>query len=190
MNESFVYDLEVGGQRAEVRKNLFPLFALPPLTSRNEKGFLLLEHLIAIAIMSILSIAFLILMQIVSVYTVDQTSLTMHEVNSLAIRLQNEVQHADSLTGTGGRLVAHFTREGDVVSFTAQNNRLVRQVNGRGGEIMVYHLSGMNVTLFDSRSARVSLRSFDGDVFRFYLQLLHVEVNLPEIWEEDINEEE
>ena len=156
----------------------------------NEKGFLLLEHLISLVIMSILNITFLTLMQVVSVYTVSQTSLTMHEVNSLAIRLQNEIQHADSLTATDGRLLAHFTREGDVVSFTAQNNRLVRQVNGRGGEIMVYNLSGMNVSLFDSRSARVSLRSFDGDVFQFYLQLLHVEVNLPEIWEENINEEE
>jgi len=190
MKERFVYNLEIRGQRPEVRKNLFPLFALPPLTSRNEKGFLLLEHLIAIAIMSLLSVAFFTLMQIVSIYTVDQTSLAMHEVNSLAIRLQSEIQHAERLTVADGRLMAHFTRDGDVVSFTAQNNRLVRQVNGRGGEIMVYHLAGMNVVLFDHQSARVTLSSLDGDSFQFYIQLLHVEVDLSESWEEDEDEEE
>ena len=179
MKERFVYELEVGSGRAEVRGRF-----------GDERGFLLLEHLIAIAIMSMLSIAFLALMQIVSVYTIDQTSLTMHEVNSLAMRLQSEIQHAERLTATDGRLLAHFTRDGEVVSFTAQNNRLVRQVNGQGGEIMVYHLSGMNVVLFDSQSARVSLMSLEGDVFQFYLQLLHVEVNLLASWEEDEDEEE
>jgi len=157
----------------------------------NEKGFLLLEHLISIVIMSVLSITFLYLMRVVSVYTVDQTALTMHEVNSLAIRLQNEIRLADSLTAADGRLFAHFTREENVVSFSAQNNRLVRQVDGRGGEIMVYNLSGMNVVLFDNRSARISLVSFDGDIFQFYLQALHMEVDHPEIWEEDdIDDEE
>ena len=184
MNEPFVYDLEVGDEKSEVRKNLF-------LTSRNEKGFLLLEHLISIVIMGVLSITFLSLMQVTSVYTANQTSLTMHEVNSLAIRLQNEIRFADSLTVADGRLFAHFIGEGNVVSFSAQNNRLVRQVEGRGGEILVYNLSGMDVVLFDDHSARVSLISFDGDVFQFYLSTLHMEVNHIEISEEDyINDEE
>jgi len=151
----------------------------------NEKGFLLLEQLISIVIMGVLSITFLSLMQVVSVYTVSQTSLTMHEVNSLAIRLQNEIRFADSLSVADGRLFAHFTGAGNVVSFSAQNNRLVRQVDGRGGEILVYNLSGIDVVLFDNQSARVSLVSFDGDVFQFYLQVLHMEVNRPEISEEE-----
>lgn len=151
----------------------------------NEKGFLLLEHLISIVIMGVLSLAFLYLMQVVSAYTVDQTSLTMHEVNSLAIRLQNEIKFAEFLTVADGQLLAHFTREGDIVSFSAQNNRLVRQVNGRGGEILVYNLSGMDIDLFDDQSARLSLRSFDGDVFQFYLFVLSIDVDRVEIEEGD-----
>ena len=188
MKELFVYDLEVRGQRSEVRKKLFSSLWLSSLISGNEKGFLLLEHLIAIVIMGVLSIAFFSLMQVVSLYAFDQTSLTMHEVNSLAIRLQNEIRFANSLTAADGQLFAHFTNEGNIVSFSAQNNRLVRQVGGRGGEIMVYNLAGMDIVLFDNQSARVSLRSFNGDVFQFYLHILSMEVDR-EISEEDINDE-
>ena len=157
----------------------------------NEKGFLLLEHLISIVIMGILSIVFLYLMQIVSVYTVDQTSLTMHEVNSLAIRLQNEIRFASSLTSTDTQLFANFTREGNVVSFSAQNNRLVRQVNGRGGEILLYNLFGMDIELFDNQSARISLVSAEGEVFQFYLRVLQIEFERVAIKEADnIDEEE
>jgi len=182
MNEPFVYDTEVRSQRWEVRKDFFSSFAhIPPssgilsLSFRNEKGFLLLEHLISIIIVGILSIAFLSLMQVVRVYTVDQTALTMHEVNTLAIRLQNEIRLAESLSAADGQLLTHFT-DGRVVSFSAQNDRLVRQVDGLGGEIMVYNLADMDVILFDNQSVRVSLRSFDGEVFQFYLRILQSEV--------------
>ena len=150
----------------------------------NEKGFLLLEHLISMVIMGFLSIAFLSLMQVVSIYSVSQTSLTMHGANSLAIRLQNEIQFADSLKIADGQLLVHFPGERGVVSFFAQNNRLIRQVDGRGGEIMIYNVARMNVILVDNRSARVSLTSTDGDVYQFHLQVLHMEVNRPEIREE------
>ena len=137
-----------------------------------EKGFLLLEHLISIVIVGILSIAFLSLMQVVRVYTFDQTSLTMHEINTLAVRMQNEIRFADSLSHADGQLLAYFAE--DVVSFTAQNDRLVRQVNGLGGEIMVYNLAGMEVVLFDNYSARVILRSPEDNVFQFYLEILRL----------------
>jgi len=175
MKELFVYNLELRGKRLEVRKDFFSPFGLPSLTFKNEKGFLLLEHLISIVVVGILSLAFLSLMQVVRVYTVDQTALTMHEVNTLAIRLQNEIRFAESLSAADGQLFAHFA-DGRVVSFSARNDRLVRQVDGQGGEIMVYNLAGMDVVLFGSQSVRVSLRSFDGDVFQFYLQILQMNV--------------
>ena len=176
MFELFVYSLEVRGGSIKVRDDLFQRLRAPPLIFKNEKGFLLLEHLISILIVGILSIAFLSLMQVVRGFSVDQTSLTMHEVNTLAVRLQNEIGDACFLTAEEGQLFAHFSGDGYVVSFSAQNNRLVRQVDGRGGEIMVYNLADMNVVLFDDQSARVSLISFDGDVFQFFLEVLSLEV--------------
>jgi len=153
----------------------------------NERGFLLLEHLIAIAMMGILSFTFLVLMQVVSNYTTDQTVLTMHEVNTLAIRLQNEIRTADFLTVSGGQLAAHFENEGNIVRFLVQNNRLVRQVNGRGGEILVYNVAAIELLLFDEHSVRLSLRSLDGDVFQFYLEIVTVEIYFPEV---EVEEEE
>ncbi|MCL1989336.1 MAG: hypothetical protein FWG67_00440 [Defluviitaleaceae bacterium] len=161
----------------------------------NEKGFLLLEHLISLVIIGMLSFAFLALMQVVSVYTVDQTALTMHEVNTLAVRLQNEIRSADFLTVSEGHLRAHFENDGNVVRFLAQHHRFMRQVNGRGGEILVYNISGADVFLFDHQSARLSLRSFDGDVFQFYLSTLSIGINEIHVLEIDneggrINDEE
>ena len=170
MKELFVSSLNIRGRRLEIRKEFFLNFILNPLSSC--KGFLLLEHLISVVIVGILSIAFLSLMQVVQIYTFDQTSLTMHEVNTLAIRLQNEIRSADLLSALDGQLLVYFTEDEAVVSFTAQNDRLVRQVNGRGGEIMVYNLADMDVILFDDYSARVILRSLDDDVFQFYLEIL------------------
>jgi len=156
----------------------------------NEKGFLLLEHLIAIVIMSILSLTFLVLMQVVSSYRPDQTALSMHEVNTLSIRLQNEIRSADFLTVSGGELLAHFENDGNIVSFFVQNNRFMRQVNGRGGEILVYNIAGMNVLLFDENSARITLNSLEGDAFQFYLRVVTIEIYIPEPTSESESEPE
>jgi len=154
----------------------------------NEKGFLLLEHLIAVVIMGILSITFLALMQVVASYRADQTALTMHEINTLAIRLQNEIRSANSLTSSTGQLTAGFA-DGSFVSFQMQNNRLTRQVNDRGGEILVYNIANMEVHLFDERSARLSLTSFDNELFQFYLHALVFELYFPAD-EDDENDDE
>lgn len=147
----------------------------------NEKGFLLLEHLIAIVIMGILSLTFLALMQVVSNYKEEQTTLTMHEVNTIAIRLQNEIRSADFLTATQGQLSAHFESENNIVNFFVQNNRLMRQVNGRGGEILVYNISEMSTLLFNEHSVSISLKSLDDNLFQFYLQVVNIAINVPEI---------
>lgn len=147
----------------------------------NERGFLLLEHLIAIAIMSILSLAFFALMQMVSSYTVDQEAFTMHEANTLAVRMQNEIKTADFLSTANGQLLAHF--DDGTVSFAILNNRLTRQVNGRGGEILAYNVHAMDVTLFDQLSARITLRTADERWFQLYLSVLNIQLDFPEIEE-------
>jgi len=154
----------------------------------NEKGFLLLEHLIAIVIMGVLSITFLHLMQLIAVYTVDQTALTMHEVNTIAIRMQNEVRQASFLTTVDGGLFLHFPEEERVVSFLIVNNRLGRRVNGAGGDILIYNLPQMAVTLFDSHAATVTLTAFSGEVFEFYVFIPHMEVNREDLTESDDEE--
>lgn len=154
----------------------------------NEKGFLLIEHLIAIVIMSILVMVILGLMQVVSAYTTNQTALTMHEVNTVATRLQNEIRLANYLTSSGSGVVAHFESQNNEIGFHVQNNRLMRQVNGRGGEILVYNLSSMTVEVFNENSAAITLLSLEGEAFRFPIYTLHI--TIPEIDEADEDEED
>ena len=143
----------------------------------NQKGFLLLEHLIAIAITGIISIAFLSVMQVISGYTVDQNALTMHEVNTVAVRIQNEIRFADLLTVSTGRLELHFERSNEIISFFILNDRLVRRVNGRGGEVLIYSIASMDVVSFGAGAVRVELRCLSGDTFSFSVSKLQLDID-------------
>ena len=154
----------------------------------NEKGFLLLEHLIAVAILGIISVGILSVMQVVSSYAVDQTALTMHEVNTVAIRIKNEVRFADAFITSDGRLDVHFANSEDVVSFLILNDRLVRRVNDRGGEILVYNVARMEVYEISANTVRVVLTCLMGNEFAFSLSTLQLNIDFPD--EEAIESEE
>ena len=142
-----------------------------------EQGFLLLEHLITLAIMGIVSLAVMPLMQVMVGYTSNQNALTMHEANTMGLRIKNEVRLADAVTGSDGVLRAVFADRGEVVTFFIQNENLVRRVNGSGGEILVYNVKQMNVLDFGNDSVRIILISGDGLQFSFYVYRLQLELD-------------
>lgn len=143
----------------------------------NERGFLLLEHILSLVIVGILSWAMIALLQVISVYHANQNALTQHEVNTLSVRLQNEVQFATSLSATENHLQVYFSQTGDVVSFVVRNGRLIRQVNGSGGEVLVYHLQGLDVTLFSDQAARLELVSIENQSFNVYVSTLRLDLD-------------
>lgn len=144
----------------------------------NEKGFLLLEHLLALAIIGILSIVLVYLLQVISVYHIDQNALTHHEINTLGLRLQNEVQFATSVSAAPNQFLIHFDHNDEVVSFSVRNDRLLRQVNGTGGEIATYHIRSLDVTLFGDQAARLQLTSLEGERFNIYVSTLRFYVDV------------
>jgi len=146
----------------------------------NQKGFLLLEHLISIAITGIISIAFLSVMQVISGYAASQNALAMHEVNTIAIRIQNETRFADFLTASPGRFDVHFENSSEIVSFFVLNERLVRRVNERGGEILIYNIASMDVVAFGSGAVRVILKCSNGSEFSFSLSVLQLNIRFDE----------
>jgi len=150
----------------------------------DERGFLLLEHLIAVVIMGIMMVVFLSLMEIVAGFTAQQGELTMHEVNTLAVRIQNEARHANQLTSSDHQLFLHFDHTDDVIGFVISNNRLLRQVNGRGGEIMSYHVTNLNVEQLTDTRAGLLVNGSNGEVFRFSVRGLN-----PVLEDETISEE-
>jgi len=138
----------------------------------DERGFLLIEHLISLLIVGILSVMIVTLLQVVSSYSVNPNHLTMHEVETLATRIQNEARLASSLSAGDDELFLHFS-EDRVVNFSVRNNnRMVRQVNGVGGEIATYNLRSMDVNLIGEGTARLRLVSIEGEVFYMYITVL------------------
>ena len=138
----------------------------------NERGFLLIEHLISLFVVGILGALIATLLQVMASYNVSPNYLTMHEVQTLATRIQNEARLASSLSAGDGELRLYFADSGDRVSFVARNNRMMRQVNGSGGEVATYNLRSMDVRLIDDGAARLRLVSMEQEVFNMYITLL------------------
>lgn len=156
----------------------------------DEQGFLLVEHLISVVIVGILSVVLLYLMQIISIYRHDYHVLTQHEVNTIGLRLQQEINFATTLSAGDNQLLVYFEETGDTVSFSARNNRMLRQVNGRGGEIVTYHLLQLEVHLFSDQAARLRLTSREGDVFEIYVSILNLDVSAVRVTDEEDGEDD
>ena len=144
----------------------------------NESGFLLLEHLVAIVILGILSISFLHLIKVVTMYDVDQNALTMHEVNTIAIRMQNEIRSANTLKAGEDYIIAYFGATDQEISFSIRNNNLVRQVDGRGGEVLGYNIRAISAHKVNDNGALVSLICNEMQKFQFYIFTLNLNLDL------------
>ena len=151
----------------------------------DERGFLLVEHLIAVVIVGILSVVLLSLMQVITAYRNDYRALTQHEVNTISLRLQNEINFATTLSADDHQLFVYFAKTGHTVSFSARNNRMLRQVNGVGGEIVTYHLRSLDVSLFSDQAARLRLTSLEGDVFEIDVSILSLDVEIVRMTDEE-----
>lgn len=151
----------------------------------DEQGFLLIEHLLSIVIVGILSVILVSLMQITSIYRRDYNALTQHEVNTMGLILQDEINFATSLSTGNNQLLVYSAETGDTVSFSVRNNRMIRQVNGLGGEIVSYHIQRMEVQLFSDKSARIRLVSLEEDVFYIYVSILSLDVSITQVVKEE-----
>ena len=133
----------------------------------NEKGFFLVEHLLAVVITSLLAAASVALIHTVRAYQVNPIHLTQHEVETLATRLQQEAAYATAIQTDPEQL--HLEIDGNLVSYVFQNNRISRQVNGRGGEIALYNVSGLHVAPGPNQSATLTITSMSGHAYEIYL---------------------
>jgi hypothetical protein len=61
---------------------------------------------------------------------------------------------------------------------------MLRQVNGRGGEIVTYNLRSMEIQLFSDQAARLRLVSLEADVFYIYVSILSLDVSIVRVADE------
>ena len=139
----------------------------------NDHGFILIEQLISLIIVGILSIIILVLFQTIVVFYDSDNTLTVQEVNTLTVRLQLESQRAATISVGDGSVHLHPHVGQNVVSYVVRNNRLIRQVNNAGGEILSYHVSHLSAVGHDLSRATMSITSTSGDVFDIYLFTLN-----------------
>lgn len=134
----------------------------------NQSGFLLIEHLIAILLTSLLTMVAVVLLHVIKSYEVNTNQISHHEIETLTSRLQKEAKYAKFI-GTNQRGLLLRLNNGTNVNYYVQNNRLTRQVNGAGGEIALYHCRSITVELINDQSARIEVISIFDDVFYIYI---------------------
>lgn len=133
----------------------------------NQKGFVLIEHLIALFIAVILTATATHILQVIASYQVETHVLSQHEVQTLATRIQNEARWATSLSAHGQELRLHF--DDSTVSFVMRNGRLLRQIDGLGGEVALYLAEDFRVVLLNNYSATLQFASISGEIFSVYI---------------------
>ena len=142
----------------------------------NQNGFLLLEHLIALFITALLSLLLVLLLQVVKNYQINPNQITHQEVETLATRLQKESRRLDYFSINQQRLLFHLNDQ-SIISYHIQNNRLIRQRDGRGGEIALYHCKNLTIELLNEHSVLLELTSTHGDIFTIYLSKITFPLN-------------
>lgn len=144
----------------------------------SQRGFLLIEHLIALMITGILTTVTLSLLHVIKGYTIEPTRLSQHEVETFTSHLQKEAQRAHSISINQQKLMLHFS-DASVTSYFIQNNRLMRQANGKGGEIALYNCTRLEIEFVHDQSAHLKLTSNQNDTYDVYLSLLSLPLQVP-----------
>lgn len=146
----------------------------------NTKGFLLLEQLIALIVTSLLLITLLSLIQVTKLYASNTDAVLLNEMEALSTQLQIEAKSTLSFSSLDTKNLRMNKNNGDVVIYYISDNRLMRQVNGKGGEVALYHCSDLNVTLISDSAAEIQLQT-PAQTTSFYLSTFQLPMPIIEL---------
>ena len=145
---------------------------------QNEAGFILVEQLIVMIIIS--QLATLLIALLVS-YTTTQSPLdevTVPELAVIATQLQQEVTHKTQLYAPTSSKLAMTDLNGDVITYFIKNNNLIRQRNGTGNEILLYDCQSFQVTPLSSHQVRLTLSTKAIEHYTIYLSTFYTPLDL------------
>ena len=132
-----------------------------------EKGFLLVEHLIALIIVAALSQSALLILGMVLRYQSVPECVSSQEVGALGTRMQIDAGLSEHLNVQSGEL--SFMSGNSQISYILRNGRLVRLSGGQGGEIALYQVASLAFTPLPGGAAQVAIISQCQDHFTLYL---------------------
>ena len=154
----------------------------------SSHGFLLIEHLFAIIITSILMIVLLSFIHLTKTYVSNYDLISQNQIDALATQLQIEAKVATRFATSNQKEFDVYLYDGSLVTYRIQNQRLMRQVQGKGGEVALYHCQGLDVELLNDSSVYLHLRT-PGKNYRLYLTILSLPIPIIlEVEEEAIDE--
>lgn len=126
--------------------------------SLSNHGFLLVEHLIGLVITALLTLLILRLFPLIKTYQTDLDRVSHEEITTLRARLQKEAQHALRFDISGEKLTLYL-ESGKQSTYFISNHRLMRQVDGKGGEVALYHCDQLDITQHHDQSVTLTLRT-------------------------------
>jgi len=150
---------------------------------KSNHGFLLIEHLLALSITSILMLTLTQLIPMIDNYQSNLDKVTPQEMSTLTTQLQKEAQRATHFSYRSPTFSIHL-KDGSIATYFISNHRLMRQINGKGGEVALYDCDKLTATIHHDQSATLTLTSSVGDVYSIYLSSILLPFELEELNEE------
>lgn len=137
----------------------------------SSHGFLLVEHLFALIVTSILMTVLLSFIHLTKAYVSNYDLISQNQIDALATQLQIEAKIATRFASSNQKELDVYLYDGSLVTYRIQNQRLMRQVQGKGGEVALYHCQGLEVELLNDSSVYLHLQT-PGKNYRLYLTIL------------------
>ena len=149
----------------------------PTSAFHNENGFLLLEHLLCLIIVSVVSLVLLQLLQTSILLTPSPNDYSQADIEAVASQLQEDANYKIRIYATNDSRLLLDALNQDTISYRVYRNQLIRQRNGVGHEILLYNCQSLRVVNTTDISATLEL-DINGEHHLLYLSTLYFPIKL------------
>lgn len=154
----------------------------------NNRGYLLIEHLITLIITSLLITILLSFIQVTKLYLSNTNQVLLNELEALSTQLQLEAKVALSFSSPTSKTFRIHKRNGEIITYFISDERLMRQVDGKGGEVALYHCKGLNINSIEDHYASIELET-SGQGMTLYLHTFNLPLPNTQVVEYEFLEE-
>lgn len=155
----------------------------------NNQGYLLIEQLIALIITSLLITTLLSFIRVTKLYLSDTNKVLLNELEALHTQLQLEAKMALSFSSPNSSTLRIHKQNGEIISYFISDERLMRQVNGKGGEVALYHCESLTINAINSLYVSMDLNT-SGENITLYLHSFNLPLPIESVNQDFLEETE
>ena len=119
------------------------------------KGYTLLETLVGLIVLGVLMTLLLAMVQMMNKNNVN--NYFNRNVSVIVTKLENDFIAAKSTSLEEGKLKMELYSGDKKVTYKCQGNKLVRRVNGLGGETLIDNLDSCSINSIDDKSYKINI---------------------------------